>query len=306
MSGTRSLVDRTDREILLVVCLAGIGSAILEAIGAYTLVAAGGLLTLAIGLAVILLRQRRTGEDAAPQHTQHELEIFSHTSHQLRSPLTIARGHAEMLMDAVSGTTSEHHVEIILQELDRVSKLAERMLVLAAVEDPDFLVPIETGIDTIIIEAAQRWHAAADRRWRIDCVEEYRITTDVTRLMMAIDALVENAIAHTSDGDDITLGGRIEGDTASFVVGDSGRGMPAAEVDALIACLRDGRRSRPRRPGGTGLGLQIARAVVEAHGGWLSLTSEPDKGSTFGLHVPLRPGAVVDRADGLEPSSRRG
>ena len=237
--------------------------------------------------------------------SQHELEIFSHTSHQLRSPLTIARGHAELLMQSVGGTSSEAHVEIILQELDRVVMLAERLLVLSAAEDPDFLVPIETGIDTVVIEAAQRWHAAADRRWKVDCLDEALLTADVTRLMMAIDVLVENAVAHTGAGDEIAIGGRVEDGMATFVVSDTGRGMGPTDVTALIASLRERRPGGPRRAGGTGLGLQIARAVVEAHGGWLSLTSELGSGSTFALHVPLYPGGVAVRRDGYEPALRR-
>jgi two-component system OmpR family sensor kinase len=304
MSATRSRGDRTDREILLVVCLAGIGSATLEVVHAYSLVAASGVLTLSIGLAVVLLRHRRR-DATEPGRSQHELEIFSHTSHQLRSPLTIARGHAELLLQSVGGTSSEAHVEIILQELDRVVMLAERLLVLSAAEDPDFLVPIETGIDTVVIEAAQRWHAAADRRWKVDCLDEALLTADVTRLMMAIDVLVENAVAHTGAGDEIAIGGRVEDGMATFVVADTGRGMGPTDVTGLIASLRERRPGGPRRAGGTGLGLQIARAVVEAHGGWLSLASELGSGSTFALHVPLYPGGVAVHRDGYEPALRR-
>ncbi len=129
MSATRSRGDRTDREILLVVCLSGLAVAILELVHTSSLVAAGGLLTLAISLGVVLLRHNRSSPPDTL--TMSELEILGHTSHQLRSPLTIARGHAELLLRAARGTDSEVHAEIILQELDRAARLSERMLVLA-------------------------------------------------------------------------------------------------------------------------------------------------------------------------------
>jgi signal transduction histidine kinase len=288
MSATRSQADRTNREILAVVCLGAVASALLDAIGAYSHVATAGLVTLAVGLGVVLLRRPR--RDLAPTN---DLQLFSHTSHQIRSPLTIARGHAELLRGVVSGTVPQQHVEIILQELDRASKLADRMLVLAAADDPDFLVPIEAGIDTVVIEAATRWRSTADRRWAVDCADDHRFTADVTRIMVAIDALVENAVAHTDSGDEILIAGSVQGGMATFEVRDTGRGMSRRDVDGLVSSLREGRRPRYRRPGGTGLGLQIARAVVDAHGGWLSLASEAGTGSTFTLHVPMATTAIA-------------
>jgi two-component system OmpR family sensor kinase len=137
------------------------------------------------------------------------------------------------------------------------------------------------------VNLARRWQAAAPRHWTIDCLDDTTIIADAARLTIGIDTLVENAIQHTPEDDLIVIGARCKGDTAVFTVRDNGRGMSAEKLDGLRSALGGDGSEVPRRPGGAGLGLRIARAVCEAHQGRLSVDSGPGVGSEFALHIPV-------------------
>ncbi|HZQ58638.1 MAG TPA: HAMP domain-containing sensor histidine kinase, partial [Acidimicrobiales bacterium] len=210
------------------------------------------------------------------------------TSHQLRTPITIVRGHAELLRPFVSGRAdSDLHLDIILEELDRMARLTERMLVLACAGDDEFLVPVPVSIDALGIEIAERWRPTAPRSWAVDCLDDTTIVVDAPRLVMAIDALVENAVQHTATGDEIRLGAECVAGEAVFTVQDSGRGVTEDELRSLRWALYTDSSGGPRRQGGTGLGLRIATAIAAAHGGYLTVSGRRGFGCTFRVHVPL-------------------
>jgi len=287
----RGVTDRGARELFAVALTAATTAAIIEGLHARSLVDGieVALVVLAVGL-VIPLRHRILAATRMPPElvARHDRAIVSETSHQLRTPITIARGHAELLRPVVSGhAESDLHLDVILDELDRMARLTERMLVLASAGEDAFLVPAPLAVDTLIVEIAERWRPAAARDWVVDCFDDSAVVVDGRRLVMAIDALIENAIQHSSDGDEIRLGGSCMAGEAVFTVQDFGRGMTQEELRSLRWALDHESSGGPRRQGGTGLGLRIATAIAAAHGGYMTVSGRRGFGCTFRIQVPL-------------------
>ncbi|MGO8894114.1 MAG: sensor histidine kinase [Streptosporangiaceae bacterium] len=227
-------------------------------------------------------------------------------SHQLRTPITIALGHAELLARGLTSRQEGHDIQVVLGELNRLRRIAERLLVIAAAEGPEFLHPEPVALDSFIMEILRRWRPTADRRWQLGKLDKVTVRADRERLGLAIDALLENAVRHTASGDVIKLSVVAVGYglPVRMVVSDTGQGIPAELLGRVFDRFRSG-DSGPGR--GTGLGLALVRAVARAHGGDVLVHSSPGQGSEFEvlLPAPSRPLALpsaklagADAADG--------
>jgi signal transduction histidine kinase len=235
-------------------------------------------------------------------------------SHQLRTPITIALGHSELLARSVADHQDKRDINVIVGELNRLRTLSDRLLLIAASENPDFLQPEPVALDELTAEAVSRWRPAADRRWQLGQLDEVTVQADRERLQLALDALLENAVQHTSAGDVIRLSAcRPSGQpVARLIVTDTGAGIPPGELASIFERFATGGSSTGGR--GTGLGLALVRAVARGHGGDIRVRSTQDEGSTFELVLPvpvtegaaLRPDlrAEVTSAAGLEVSRR--
>jgi signal transduction histidine kinase len=210
-------------------------------------------------------------------------------SHQLRTPITIALGHAELLAGDLSGRQEGNDIGVILGELTRLRRIAERLLVIAAAEDPEFLHPEPVALDSFTMDVLRRWRPTAERRWQLGRLDKITVQADRERLGLAIDALLENAVRHTVEGDVIKLSVTVAGSGAGgggearMTVTDSGSGIPAELLPGVFDRFRIGDSGHPR---GTGLGLALVRAVARAHGGEVLVRSWPGRGSDFELLVP--------------------
>jgi signal transduction histidine kinase len=162
------------------------------------------------------------------------------------------------------------------------------MLLLAAAGSPSFLNIAPVGVDSIVIEALGRWGYTA-RRWRLGEVAEVTIPGDTDRLAAALDALLENAIAHTDKDDLIELSARVEDGHVVLAVADSGCGIPEADLERIFSRFSRVTPYRSREAGGFGLGLPTASAIAEAHHGSVRVTSTVGEGSTFELLIPGAP-----------------
>jgi signal transduction histidine kinase len=213
-------------------------------------------------------------------------------SHQLRTPITIALGHAELLARGLTSRQEGHDIQVILGELNRLRRIAERLLVIAAAEGPEFLHLEPVALDSFTMEILRRWRPTADRSWQLGRLDRATVEADRERLGLAIDALLENAVRHTSDGDVIKLSvvaaGR--GLPVRIVIADAGQGIPAELLGHLFDRFRTGDSGHPR---GTGLGLALVRAVARAHGGQVLVTSHLGRGSEFELLLPGPPGPLA-------------
>ena len=244
----------------------------------------------------LLADQRRFLQDAA---------------HQLKTPITIALGHAELLADGLarSGDRQEgEDIEVVIDELNRLRRISERLLIIAAAADPAFLHPETIALDRLITELIRRWRPAADRCWRIGRLDQAIARADGERLGLALDALLENAVRHTASDDVIQLSviRDYPGMPARIIVADTGSGIAADRLPLIFDRFSTGDDGQPR---GTGLGLPLVRAVAHAHGGNITVSSEFGKGSEFELTLPSLIGVglalPVGPDDGV-PAARAG
>jgi signal transduction histidine kinase len=250
----------------------------------------------AMFLAMVWHAQRRRSamedlrrvSDANLRLLQRERQFVQDASHELRTPITVALGHAELVERGSTGPELAEDARIVVDELLRLRRLADRLLLLATSEDPDFLSRSPVDIGQLLAAALQRW-APIDRRWRLEPAEPAAVVGDPDRLGLALDALIENAVKHTGPGGGIRLACQRRGDRVAIAVVDSGIGMPAdrlATIFERFARLDEG-RSRDR--GGLGLGLAIVKAIVQAHGGRVQVKSAVGTGSAFEILLPLEP-----------------
>ena len=214
-------------------------------------------------------------------------------SHQLRTPITIALGHAELLARSLADPQEGHDIQVVLGELNRLRRIAERLLVIAAAEGPEFLHLEPVALDSFTMEILRRWRPTADRSWQLGRLDRATVQADRERLGLAVDALLENAVRHTANGDVIKLsvmaGGY--GKPVRVVIADTGQGIPPELLRHVFDRFRSGDSGHPR---GTGLGLPLVRAVARAHGGDVLVRSRLNQGSDFELRLPAptEPSAV--------------
>ncbi len=205
-------------------------------------------------------------------------------SHELGTPITVALGHAELIEQAATDQVADD-ARVVVSELGRLRKQAGRMLLLASAGDPGFLELAPFALDALVMDALERW-GYTPRRWRLGEVTEASVTGDRERLAAALDALLENAIAHTGPDDQIELSVRLADGQAVFTVSDSGCGIPGDDLERIFDRFSRGHPSRRRKSGGFGLGLPTVQAIAEAHQGSVRVTSTVGAGSTFELLVP--------------------
>jgi signal transduction histidine kinase len=259
-------------------------------------------------------RARISQENARLLEIQRQ--FLQDASHQLRTPITIALGHSELLARSLADQQDIRDINVIVGELNRLRVLSERLLLIATSEIPDFLRPEPVPLDQMMLDVIQRWQPTAERRWQVGPLDRVVVQADRERLELALDALLENATQHTAPGDTISLSVRAEPATGLVRLGvtDSGSGIAPSEVASIFERFASGPAATGRR--GTGLGLSLVRAVVRGHGGDVQVHSRPGIGTTFELLVPLvtgrassivaQPPPVIAALSGHPASARMG
>jgi len=227
-------------------------------------------------------------------------------SHQLRTPITIALGHAELLASGLagSGTPEERDIGVVVGELARLRRLGERLLMIAAAEDPEFLRPEPVALDRFTMDVLRKWMPTAKRSWQLGRLDPVLVEADRERLGLAVDALLENAIRHTSDGDVIQLSvlSAAGGSAARMIITDTGAGILPSEREHIFERFRSGAELGDGRR--TGLGLALVRAVARAHGGEALVRSTPGRGSEFELVLPVTaPATDLAPSPGVAPGT---
>ena len=206
-------------------------------------------------------------------------------THQLRTPITIALGHSELLARSLVDQQDKRDINVIVGELNRLRALSERLLLIAASADPQFLRPEPAQLGHFVSGVLARWRRAADRHWQLGRTDEVQACIDGERLGLAVDALLENAIQHTGPGEVIRLSVVHEPGSAfaCVVVEDTGSGI--AEIDLAHIFDRFATGSGPSGRG-TGLGLALVRAVAKGHAGDVRVQSTVGQGSRFEILLP--------------------
>jgi signal transduction histidine kinase len=227
-------------------------------------------------------RRREAAMGAVRDSRERERDFIRDASHLLRTPITVARGHAELLAASASGQAAQD-ASVVVDELQRLSRISDRLLVLASSEHPNFTSVRPVCLTSLVSATVRRWSVAAgDREWRVETPGGGTVRADEERLVAAIDALVENAVKATGPGDRIVVTGGAEGDDAIVEVRDTGSGISAETLPRIFERFA----RQPHAKGGTGLGMPIVKAIVEAHGGGIDVASAPGQGTTVRLRLP--------------------
>lgn len=213
-------------------------------------------------------------------------EFLNDVGHELRTPITIIRGHLELM-----NTTSDEQQEtcdIVLDELDRISRFVHDLVLLAKAERPDFLLLETIDVETFTEELYIKIQTLGDRRWQLEAIAQGRLLGDRQRLTEAIVNLAQNACQHTQVGDTICLGSAPVAKQFHFWIRDTGEGISPDDQQRIFERFVRG-ESQHHHADGTGLGLAIVRAIAHAHDGTIALQSRLGQGAKFTLVIPLKP-----------------
>jgi signal transduction histidine kinase len=229
--------------------------------------------------------ERRAEENASLLARQ---ERFLHdASHELRTPVTIARGHLEVLSRLNGERPAE--VDIALDELQRIERILDRLLLLAKAEQPDFLITEPVELEPFLEDVFMRWSEVAPRVWKLGQIAPGALDADQEALRIALDALLENAVKYTDEGAAIELSAEAVGSSVSISVADEGCGVAPDALGQIFDRFARADAARTRSQGGVGLGLAIVDAIAKAHGGRCTVaTNDTAEGAvtTFALRLP--------------------
>ena len=241
-------------------------------------------------------RRRATAMEEIKRVSEHNLALLGRqrqflqdVSHELGTPITIALGHAELITHAATDQAIAKDARVAVDELLRMRRLANRLVLLASTDGPDFLhlAPVDTA--ELVMEILDRWRQTP-RRWSFGTLAEARVQADRDRLTLALDALIENAVDHTDPDGRIELSARHAGEDIVLAVKDSGSGIPPAEIGQIFDRFTRVGTGRSRESGGFGLGLAVVKAIAEAHHGSVQVRSTVGVGSEFELVLPASNG----------------
>ncbi|MBW6437305.1 HAMP domain-containing histidine kinase [Actinoplanes hulinensis] len=214
-------------------------------------------------------------------------QFLDDASHELRTPITVIRGHLELISEDPAKRTRT--LALVLDELQRMNRLVDDLMLLAKAERPDFLDLSEVDVTDLVMQVLAKASALGDRHWTVSGLTEQTVLADNQRLTQALMQLAANAVRHTRPTDRISIGASTVTDRLRLSVTDTGTGIAPEDrtriFDRFTRLDHHGRRSR----GGAGLGLAIVASIAHAHGGRVLLDSTPGKGSTFTLDLPLTP-----------------
>jgi signal transduction histidine kinase len=227
---------------------------------------------------------------------ESQQEFLKDAGHELRTPITVIRGYLETLK--YRPERQEQTIALAIDELDRMSRLVNDLLLLAKAERPDFLALKPEELDWLTEELYLKVRQLANRHWKLESKGLSPIRVDRQRLTQAVMNLIQNAIRHTQQGDTIALGSSVREDHAHIWVSDTGEGIALEDQSRIFERFARA-TTRENQFEGHGLGLSIVQAIAQAHGGWVELSSRPGHGSTFTIVLPLDsiPDSTIHESD---------
>ena len=216
--------------------------------------------------------------------------LVADAAHELRTPLSNIRGYLEAIRDGVMQPDAST-LHSIYEEALLLSKLVEDLQELALADAGQLqLFRQPENIDEVIEKAASAVRPEINAKGlslTIDLPDEPPLCEiDSHRIGQVLRNLLNNAVAHTAEGGAITITAREAGNQVEIAVVDKGEGIPPEDLPHIFERFYRVDRSRTRRTGGSGLGLTIAKRLVEAHGGKIEVQSKLGEGSRFTFTVP--------------------
>ena len=214
---------------------------------------------------------------------EYARHLIRHASHIVRTPLTIALGHAEILQRTTADVTAARDAQVVIDELMRLKHTTDRMLELATSHQSDFVRTEATPLQEVLRDACDRW-SAKGAPVCLGQADGTIIRLDADRLEEALDELISNAVAATPAGEPIEVSARRDGGWEVVTVADRGPGITEDDKKPIFDRFAgaDGTRKRGAR-----LGLAIVKAITEAHGGSVRVNDRPGGGAVVELRLPL-------------------
>jgi two-component system phosphate regulon sensor histidine kinase PhoR len=221
-------------------------------------------------------------------------EFLSVASHELRTPLTTIKGYTQLLAQTVNDLEPEEratYINAVLGEIERMMGLISELLDVSRIETNRLQIHpqpirwlhfIEGRISAFRVQ-----HPTRSMRFDVGAPESV-VVADPDRMRQVVDNLLSNALKYSPEGSDIDVRVATEDGFIATAVTDHGIGIPRDEIPQLFERFHRARNVSSRYYGGLGLGLYIARAIVEAHGGEIAVESEEGIGSTFTLRLPRK------------------
>ena len=220
-------------------------------------------------------------------------QLLADVSHELMTPLTAIRGYAETLglpQFLPASKEGQRAVKVIHEEGERIERLVKDLLDLARFEAGGISLSLDNvDVDEIFERVSERHaQAAHEKEVTIDIEphdDDIRLVGDPHRLEQAVQNLASNALRHTPPGGRIRLGASRDGAMVKLAVIDSGVGIPVQHLPHVFDRFYKADQSRSQS--GSGLGLSIVKAIVERHGGAVSVRSRPGE-TVFEIVLPVR------------------
>src|SRR6516225_3728931 len=231
---------------------------------------------------VAAIREARRYADSEHEMRERQKRFVRFASHELRTPVTVGRGFAELIRDAQPGSQAAQDAVVVLEEFDNLERIAARLLTLARMDEHSTVKPSVVPVNAQLERIVTRWRAAANRDWRLRPTSAV-VVADRQRLETALASLAESAVRYTEQGGVIELGAHRDEQSIVVEVRDDGPGIPDEELAYIFESFRSG-SSR----GGTGIGLAIVKTIVEAHSGTVSAENLPGGGASFRLRLPVQ------------------
>ena len=230
---------------------------------------------------------------ARTQETYREQSRFvSDASHELRTPIAVIQGYADMLQrwGKDDETVLDEGITAIQSESSHMKKLIEQLLFLARGDNGrNQLVMEQIDLSDMLREVYEESKMIhPDRDWRLDAEQPVMVTGDADMLKQTARILVDNAVKYTKEGDKISLRTRMKDGAPCFEVQDNGIGIKQEDLAHIFDRFFRSDPARNRSTGGTGLGLSIAKWIVERHGGYFDVFSREEIGTRIGVVLPQK------------------
>jgi two-component system, OmpR family, phosphate regulon sensor histidine kinase PhoR len=221
-------------------------------------------------------------------------DFVANVSHELKTPITAIKASVETLLDgaAISPADSENFLRIVAKQADRLNAIIDDLLALSRIEQNDDVSGMVLEVQTLepaLRSALQSCEVAAvDKQITLQlvCDAELQARINAPLLEQAVINLVDNAIKYSEGQSSVQVEAEVEDDMVKIRVRDRGRGIAREHLPRLFERFYRVDKARSRRQGGTGLGLAIVKHIVQAHGGTVTVSSEPGAGSVFTILLP--------------------
>jgi heavy metal sensor kinase len=223
---------------------------------------------------------------------QRQRQFTADASHELRTPLTAIKGQAEVALSRPRDAVAYREVlQAVNEEVDRLIRMVGSLLTLARADAGQISIASEpVSLGDLVDAAVEQVHPMAEKHslgLRVVSGPSVVLQADEDLLLQLLLNLLDNAIKCTPSGGQVTVGWRVNDREIELQVRDTGVGIGPEHLPHIFDRFYRADKARSRAEGGAGLGLSISRWIAEAHGGSISVWSEPGQGTTFTVTIPL-------------------